>query len=231
MKILITGFNPFANDTVNPSYEAVKKLPDEIYVNDVFGDVTVIKAELPTEFRISAMVLKDLVEKHQPDHVICVGQAGGRPGITPERVAINIDDASIPDNAGAQPIDQPILANGHEAYITSQPIKEMVSEIKKTGLPAYVSNTAGTFVCNHIMYMVCHFKESGKFPFLKSAGFIHVPFCPDQVEKEYPWWYPVSWFYKPASMSLDDMAAGLVISIKEVVKGSSGKALSGGAIC
>ncbi|AOW07812.1 peptidase C15, pyroglutamyl peptidase I-like protein [Yarrowia lipolytica] len=231
MKVLITGFNPFDNDTVNPSYEAVKKLPDEIYVNDQLGTVTVIKVEIPTEFNTSAKVVRDLVELYKPAHVICVGQAGGRSGITPERVAINLDDASIPDNAGYRPVDEPIIANGKNCYFSSLPVKQIVREISKSGMPAGVSDTAGTFVCNHVMYHVCYMKESGVFPFLKSSGFIHVPFCSDQVERDHPWWNPLSWIYTPPSMSLEDMSAGLAIAIKEVVKGESGDKIEGGAIC
>ncbi|KAG5370110.1 Pyrrolidone-carboxylate peptidase [Yarrowia sp. C11] len=231
MKVLITGFNPFANDTVNPSYEAVKKLPDEIYVNDQLGAVTVIKVEIPTEFDTSARVVRDLVDLYKPTHVICVGQAGGRSGVTPERVAINLDDASIPDNAGYQPVDKPIINKGENAYFASLPVKGMVEEMNKSGIPAGVSHSAGTFVCNHIMYHVCHMKESGEFPFLESSGFIHVPFCPDQVERDYPWWKPIRWLYRPPSMSLEDMSAALAIAIKEVVKGESGDKIKGGAIC
>lgn len=231
MRVLVTGFNPFAKDTVNPSYEAVKKLPDEIYVNDQLGAVTVIKVEIPTEFNTSAKIVRRLVEEYKPTHVICVGQAGGRSGITPERVAINLDDASIPDNVGCQPVDESIVGNGKNAYFSSLPVKEITNEISKAGIPAGVSNSAGTFVCNHIMYHVCHMKESGEFPFLKSAGFIHVPFCPDQVVRNYPWWKPLKWIYRPPSMSLEDMSAGLAIAIKEVIKGESGDKIEGGAIC
>ncbi|KAG5363022.1 Pyrrolidone-carboxylate peptidase [Yarrowia sp. B02] len=231
MKVLITGFNPFANDTVNPSYEAVKKLPEQIYVDDQLGSVTLIKAEIPTEFGTSAEVVRKLVQEYKPDHIICVGQAGGRSGITPERVAINIDDASIPDNAGYQPLDSTIIADGKNAYFASMPVKDIVKAISNDGIRAGVSNSAGTFVCNHIMYHVCHMKESGEFPFLKSSGFIHVPFCPDQVERDYPWYHPIKWIYRPPSMSLDEMSAGLAIAVKQVVKGESGDKLEGGSIC
>jgi len=199
MKILVTGFDPFGGDQTNPSIEAVKRLPDEI------KGAKIIKLEIPTVFGKSAEVVEAAMEKENPDYVVHIGQAGGRYGITPERVAINIDDARIHDNEGNQPIDQVIQPNGENAYFSQLPIKAMVTYMKKIGLPASVSNTAGTFVCNHIMYQSLHLTHT-KFPNTK-AGFIHVPFLPEQVvdRPETP------------SMSLDDIVKGLTAAIEAIV--------------
>ena len=199
MKILVTGFDPFGGDQTNPAIEAVKRLPDEI------KGAKIIKLEIPTVFGKSAEVVEAAMEKENPDYVVHIGQAGGRYGITPERVAINIDDARIHDNEGNQPIDQVIQPNGENAYFSQLPIKAMVTYMKKIGLPASVSNTAGTFVCNHIMYQSLHLTHT-KFPNTK-AGFIHVPFLPEQVvdRPETP------------SMSLDDSVKGLAAAIEAIV--------------
>lgn len=199
MKILVTGFDPFGGDKTNPAIEAVKRLPDEI------NGAEIMKLEIPTVFRKSAKVVEEAIEKEQPDYVVHIGQAGGRFGITPERVAINIDDARIPDNEGNQPIDTVIQPEGKNAYFSSLPIKAMVTYIQKAGLPASVSNTAGTFVCNHIMYQTLHLTQT-KFPNIK-AGFIHVPFLPEQV---------VDRPNTPA-MSLDDIVKGLTAAIEAIV--------------
>ena len=150
MKILITGFDPFGGESVNPALEAVKKLPDTILGQEV------IKIEIPTVFRKALEKIEENIEKHNPDVVISVGQAAGRFGITPERVAINIDDARIQDNEGNQPIDFSIYEDGENAYFSNLPIKAMVKEMIDNGIPASVSNTAGTFVCNHVMYGILY---------------------------------------------------------------------------
>lgn len=130
MKILVTGFDPFGGETVNPAYEAVKLLPDTI------AGAQIIKLQIPTRFALSCTVLEAAVNEHRPDAVICVGQAGGRSAITPERVAINLADASIPDNAGDQPVDEPIRKDGAPAYFTSLPVKAMVQKMRAAGIPA-----------------------------------------------------------------------------------------------
>ena len=173
MTVLITGFEPFDGEQVNPSFQAVKQLPDYI------DNHLIIKKELPTAFRRSLVILEQLIIDHQPDVVICVGQAGGRFAITPERVAINIDDARIPDNTGAKPEDCPIYPDGPAAYFSSLPCKAIVKNIKKAGIPAAISDTAGTFVCNHVMYGLLHFIAT-KSPMI-TAGFIHVPYATEQV--------------------------------------------------
>lgn len=145
MKILVTGFDPFGGESMNPAIEAVKLLPDTIAGADI------VKLEIPTVFHKSAQVVREKMQEIQPDVVLNIGQAGGRTGLTPERVAINQDDARIEDNDGNQPIDAPIQEDGQPAYFSKLPIKAMVEAIHQTGLPASVSNSAGTFVCNHII--------------------------------------------------------------------------------
>jgi len=173
MTVLITGFEPFDGEQVNPSFEAVKQLPDYI------DNHLIIKKELSTAFHQSLIVLEQLMKDHQPDMVICVGQAGGRFSITPERVAINIDDARIPDNVGAQPVDCPIYPDGPAAYFSTLPCKTIVENIKKAGIPAAISDTAGTYVCNHVMYGLLHLIAEKSLEI--TAGFIHVPYATEQV--------------------------------------------------
>jgi len=173
MKILVTGFDPFGGDRTNPAIEAVKQLPDRIAGADI------IKLEIPTVFNRSAAVVREAILATSPDYVLNIGQAGGRPAVTPERVAINLDDGRLPDNAGYQPLGTPIRADGQTAYFTQLPVKAMVKAIRDAGVPAAVSNTAGTYVCNHIMYQVQYLREH-EFPGIK-AGFMHIPFLPEQV--------------------------------------------------
>ena len=173
MKVLVTGFDPFGGEKLNPALEAIKSLPSEIQGAEVRW------LEVPTVFYKSAKILEEEIRIYQPDIVLCIGQAGGRKGLTPERVAINQDDARIQDNEGNQPIDLPIRPDGASAYFSSLPIKAMVQAIKEEGLPASVSNTAGTFVCNHLMYQVLYLVEK-EFPTIK-AGFLHIPYMMEQV--------------------------------------------------
>jgi pyroglutamyl-peptidase len=172
MKLLLTAFDPFGGDTVNPAQEAVKLVPERIAAVDI------VKLEVPTVFRKSIDKLAAAIEQEKPDVVLCVGQAGGRFEVTPERVAINVDDARIPDNEGNQPVGA-IYDDGPAAYFATLPIKAMVKAIRDAGLPAAVSNTAGTFVCNHIMYGLLYHLDK-HFPHIR-GGFIHVPFVPEQV--------------------------------------------------
>ncbi|MDU5108160.1 MULTISPECIES: pyroglutamyl-peptidase I [unclassified Clostridium] len=213
MKILITGFDPFGGENINPALEAVKKLPDTILGHEV------IKLEIPTVFRKSLEKIEENIKKHNPDVVISVGQAAGRFGITPERVAINIDDARIKDNEDNQPIDISIYEDGENAYFSNLPIKAMVKEMIDNGIPASVSNTAGTFVCNHVMYGILYLIDK-KYPNMR-GGFIHVPCIPAQAAT------------KPnmPSMSADDITKGLELSIKAVIENSSDIKTIGGTIC
>ena len=199
MKILVTGFDPFGGERVNPALEAVKSLPSEIHGAEIHW------VEIPTVFYKSAEVLETAIVHFQPDAVLCIGQAGGRASLTPERVAINQDDARIPDNQGNQPIDEPIRMDGEVAYFSTLPIKAMVQAIKEEGLPATVSNTAGTFVCNHLMYQALYLADK-KFPNMR-AGFMHIPYMTEQVVN------------KPntASMNLTDIVRGIEAAIGAIV--------------
>lgn len=199
MKILITGFDPFGKDTINPSIEAVKLLPDKIKHAELF------KLEIPTKFYKSAEIVQETIEQVNPDYVLHIGQAGGRTELTPERIAINMDDASIADNAGFQPIDEPIQLEGETAYFSTLPLKAMVQYMKKEDVLASISNTAGTFVCNHIMYQTLHFVQK-EYPHIK-AGFIHIPFLPEQVTSR----------PEVASMPLEDIVRGITAALKAIV--------------
>ncbi len=173
MNILVTGFDPFGGESINPAWEAVKRLPTTI------NGANVHIKEIPTCFHRSAEVLVSAINEVEPGIILCVGQAGGRSGLTLERVGINIDDARIPDNDGAQPIDMAIVPGGPNAYFSNLPIKAMVQASKDAGVPAAVSNTAGTYVCNHILYQTLHWIET-HHPSIR-GGFLHVPFLPEQV--------------------------------------------------
>ena len=212
MKILVTGFDPFGGEETNPAIESVKRIDENI------EGAEIIKLEIPTVFHKAADVVEEKIKEVKPDVILSVGQAGGRYGITVERVAINEDDARIEDNEGNQPIDVKIREDGAPAYFATLPIKAMVEEIKKENIPASVSNTAGTFVCNHIMYQDLYLAE--KYGDIK-AGFIHVPFLTEQVVD------------KPntASMSLEDIVKGLNAAIRAIVKYDGKKDLdvTGGA--
>ncbi len=176
MKILVTGFTPFGGESVNPAWMAVQALPN------VIGSWQVYKAEVPTAFDASRACLTELVQALRPDAVICVGQAGGRDGITIERVAINVMDAALPDNEGEQPRDVPVVPEAPAAYFATLPVKAMVAAIQAVSLPAKVSNTAGTFVCNTLMYHLLHLAAT-TYPSMM-GGFIHVPYLPEQIENK-----------------------------------------------
>ncbi|MDK2886536.1 MAG: pyroglutamyl-peptidase [Thermosipho sp. (in: thermotogales)] len=200
MKTLITGFEPFGGEVVNPSFEAVKLIPDSI------DNVQIVKASIPTVFRKSIEILDKLIREEKPNVVICVGQAGGRAEITIERVAINIDDANNPDNEGNTPKDEVIFEDGENAYFSNLPIKKMVEEIRNCKIPASISNSAGTYVCNHLMYGLLYLINK-KYKNIK-GGFIHVPYLPQQVlnKRNVP------------SMSLENIVQALVCSIKAIIK-------------
>ena len=209
-KILITCFDPFDGAIINPSQLAVAELPDEI------DGVKILKQVIPTVFNKSIDTLYKVLKAEAPDAVICVGQAGGRPNITVERVAINIDDARIPDNEGGQPIDTPVVANGPSAYFATLPIKAMVKNCNDRGIPAAISNTAGTFVCNHLMYAACHYATLHQ-PGLK-AGFVHIPFVPEQTTNK----------QAMPSMSCADIVTGLMSLIKTTINIDQDVKVTGG---
>jgi pyroglutamyl-peptidase len=170
-RVLMTGFAPFGGESVNPSWQAVSLLAARR------DDVAAV--ELPCEFTASLPALRRALEEHRPELVVCAGQAGGRSEVTPERVAINLIDARIPDNAGARPVDAPVVPDGPAAYFTTLPVKACVAAIRAAGVPASVSHTAGTYVCNQVFYGLMHLLAT-EFPGVR-GGFVHVPFSPEQV--------------------------------------------------
>ena len=217
MKILVTGFDPFGGEKINPALETIKRLPDAVL------GARIIKLEIPTVVGKSLAKIQEAVEKENPDVVLSIGQAGGRSEITVERVGINIDDCRIPDNEGNQPIDEPIVAGGPSAYFVTVPIKAIVEKIKTNKIPASISNTAGTFICNHVCYGVAHLAAArtaaGK---PMKSGFIHIPFLPEQV------------IGKPAltpSMSLETIVSGITHALEAIVQHDSDIKVSGGKIC
>ena len=217
MKILVTGFDPFGGEKINPALETIKRLPDAVL------GARIIKLEIPTVVGKSLAKIQEAVEKENPDVVLSIGQAGGRSEITVERVGINIDDCRIPDNEGNQPIDEPIVAGGPSAYFVTVPIKAIVEKIKANKIPASISNTAGTFICNHVCYGVAHLAAArtaaGK---PMKSGFIHIPFLPEQV------------IGKPAltpSMSLGTIVSGITHALEAIVEHDSDIKVSGGKIC
>lgn len=175
-KILISGFDPFGGEAINPSYEAVKLLPN------VIGEYELTKIELPTVFGRAAKIMIERIEEMRPDAVICVGQAGGRRGITPEVIGINLREASIADNAGDMPKNEKICAGAPDGIFSTLPVREMVEAIKAEGLPASLSFSAGAFVCNDLLYSLLYeFRETDV-----KIGFIHVPFLPEQAKEGVP---------------------------------------------
>lgn len=213
MKVLITGFDPFGGEKINPAWEAVNALPNCI------DGVEVIKVQLPTVFKKSALKLFESIDSIKPDVVLCVGQAGGRFNLNVERIAINIDDGRIPDNEGYQPIDVKIFDDGENAYFSNLPIKAMVEESKKAGVPAAVSNTAGTYVCNHIMYSLLYYINKHKLNI--RGGFVHVPYIAEQVmgKKNVPF------------VELTSMTKGLEACIRAIKTHSEDITVTGGLEC
>jgi pyroglutamyl-peptidase len=196
MKALVTGFEPFAGDAVNPAGEAVLGLPSRL------GELAIHTRVLPTVFGRAIAALEEALVTVRPDIVLCVGLAGGRAELSLERVAINVDDARIPDNDGQQPIDRPIAAGGPAAYFTGLPVKAAVAALRQAGLPAIVSNTAGTFVCNHVFYGLMHLVATRQLPL--RGGFLHVPYLPSQAAR----------FNAAPSMALDQIVEGIRIILR-----------------
>lgn len=193
-RVLLTGFDAFGGSVINPSWLAVQAL----HGRQVMGH-TVVSAQLPTVFGASQQVLGALLAKHRPALVVCVGQAGGRSAISLERVAINVDDAPIPDNAGARPIDTPVVPGAPAARFSTLPIKAMLAALLREGLPAEVSQTAGTFVCNHVFYGLMHALATRPELRHTRGGFVHVPWLPEQGTP---------------SMALDDLVRGLRVALR-----------------
>lgn len=175
MKALVTGFEPFGGEAVNPAAEAMVRLRTRL------GPLAVETCVVPTVFGQALRALEAAIDAARPDLVLCVGQAGGRPALSLERVAINVDDARITDNAGQQPIDRPVVPGGPAAYFATLPIKAAVAALRHAGLPAIVSNTAGTFVCNHLFYGLMHLAaQRGN---TLRGGFLHIPYLPQQAQR------------------------------------------------
>ena len=175
-KLLITGFDPFGGEKINPSWEAVKLLPETI------GDYMLYKQEIPTIFGLAAQRVLEKVGQIQPDVILCIGQAGGRDAVTPERIGINIRNARIPDNAGNQPREEVIAPGGADGIFSTVPVANMASAIQDAGLPGNVSNTAGAFVCNDTLYTLLHHFAGTSV----RVGFIHVPYLPEQGTPNLP---------------------------------------------
>ena len=175
-KLLITGFDPFGGETTNPSWEAVKKLPDTL------GDFVLCKLEIPTVFGIAAKTVLKKADEVQPDVILCIGQAGGRAAVTPERIAVNIRDAWIPDNAGNQPAGDFVIPEGPAAYFATVPVVAIEEHIAAAGIPTTVSNSAGAFVCNDTLYALPHHFANTPV----AVGFIHVPYLPEQGSPNMP---------------------------------------------
>lgn len=175
-KLLITGFEAFGGESINPSWEAVKALPERI------GRFGLVKMQVPTVFGEAAERVLEAAERIRPDVILCIGQAGGRSMITPEAVAINLREASIPDNAGNMPQNEPVCAGGPNAYFASVEIRRMAEAVKSRGIPCGLSYSAGVYVCNDLFYTLLHrFDGTGT-----KVGFVHVPYLPEQAGEEKP---------------------------------------------
>ena len=209
--VLITGFEPFGGESVNPSWEVVSSLD-----NAIIGGCRVIARQLPCVFGESLAVLNAAIDALSPSLVLAVGQAGGRTDITVERVAINVDDARIADNQGQQPVDVPVVADGPAAWFSTLPIKAMVMAMRNAGIPASVSQTAGTFVCNHVMYGLLHKLRDA--PAVK-GGFIHIPYLPQQAAQ-----HPGA-----PSMAAETVRRALEVAIATALQVESDIAVTGGA--
>ena len=190
-KLLITGFDPFGGESVNPSWEAVKQLPE------VVGDYVLCKLEIPTVFGLAGEKILTQAEICKPDVILCIGQAGGRAAVTPERIAVNIRDARIADNAGNQPKGEFSAADGPAAYFATVPVMDMAENIQRLGIPATVSNSAGAFVCNDVLYTLLHRFAGTQV----RVGFIHIPYLPQQGSPSLP---------------LDDAVSALIAAIKAI---------------
>ena len=210
MKILLTAFDPFGGDAVNPALEAVKLVKNEI------GGAQIVKIMVPTVFGKAHETVYEAMKKEQPDVTLSIGQAGGRFDITPERVAINMNDARIKDNEGNQPVDTPVFEDGAPAYFSNLPVKAMMQKIREAGIPSSVSNSAGTFVCNNLMYGVLY-HIAKEFPNMR-GGFVHVPFIPNQVVAR----------PNMPSMSLDTIVKGLEAALEAIVENEKDITVAGG---
>lgn len=175
-KLLITGFDPFGGQSVNPAWEAVKALPDRI------GNFELVKLEVPTVFGKAAQTVLEKAKTVCPDVIVCVGQAGGRSKVTPEVIAINLRDASIADNGGSKPWNEPVCPGAPDALFSTLPVHDMVAEAQRQGLDCALSYSAGVFVCNDLLYTLLHRFQGTNV----RVGFVHVPFLPEQTGNGVP---------------------------------------------
>jgi len=190
-KLLVTGFDPFDGQPVNPAREAVMRLPDTV------GGYEISKLELPTVFGLAAETVLQVADELRPHAILCVGQAGGRGAVTPEVVAINLREATIPDNAGNIPVNTPVMENAPAAYFATLPVRDMVQAVKERGIPCALSYTAGTFVCNDLLYTLLHHYRDTDV----KVGFVHIPYLPEQAGEGVP------------SMELDTVVEALTAMI------------------
>ena len=191
-KLLITGFEPFLGESINPSWEAVARLPDEI------GVWSLTKLRIPVEFGVAADTVMQVAARVSPDAILCVGQAGGRDAVTPELVGINLRHSSAPDNGGYQPTDEPVVAGGADAYFSTLPVRKMAEATAAAGVPSSVSYSAGSYVCNDLLYTLLHrYRESGT-----RVGFVHIPYATEQG--------------KTPAMELDTLVKGLLVAIAAI---------------
>lgn len=189
-KLLITGFEPFGGESINPSWEAISRLPSEI------GAYNLTKLQIPVIYGRAAEIVINVADEIFPDVILCIGQAGGRNAITPEMIGINLRYATIPDNNGYQPKDEPIIKDGENAYFSTLPVRKIEEMINNCGIPAKVSFSGGTYVCNDLLYtLLCHYKSSKTL-----VGFIHIPYSAEQGKEPY--------------MDLDKIIKGLTIAIE-----------------
>ncbi|GED66851.1 pyrrolidone-carboxylate peptidase [Brevibacillus reuszeri] len=211
--VLVTGFDPFGGESINPAWESVKelaKIESEQYKVEV--------RQIPTVFGKSIEKLYEAIEETKPDIVLCIGQAGGRGDLSIERVAINVNDARIADNEGNQPIDKAIVENGPVAYWSTLPIKSMVHDLQQQGIPASISQTAGTYVCNHLFYGLMHYVAEHQSSI--RGGFIHIPYLPEQAARQ----------SGQPSMALETIVKGLRLAIEAAISHEQDMVVSGGQI-
>lgn len=209
--VLLTGFDPFGGANVNPSWQAVRSLHGRQILRR-----RVTAVQLPTVFGDALRVLDTWLDQLRPELVVCVGQAGGRAAISLERVAINVDDAPLRDNAGVQPVDRPVVAGGPAAYFSTLPIKSMHAALQQEGLPVEVSQTAGTFVCNHVFYGLMHRLSIHPGLHHTRGGFVHVPWLPEQGVP---------------NMALDDVVRGLQLALKCALQTRQDAMVASGGSC
>lgn len=213
--VLLTGFDPFGGESLNPSWLAAEALHGE-----TIAGRRIVAVQLPTSFARGPRALRAAIRRHTPELIVCVGQAGGRAQISLERVAINVDDARIADNDGAQPVDTPIVRGGPAAYFSTLPIKTMFAALREADIPAEISQTAGTFVCNRVFYALMHaLAEDANLRVGIRGGFVHIPYLPEQAAA------------RPGapSLSLGIVVAGLRIMIETALRTRKDRRIAAGA--